>query len=113
MAEALKLLLSGLVIPAAGWVLKRHYDQQPDSWEKVFGWILLCGLAIAASVFVLSFNDAAHRVSWALGALDGFVAAYLFLAAFLFAVLAWSEFSALRRSNNGESPGTRDGGTAS
>jgi hypothetical protein len=82
-------LLTGIAIPLAAAVLKRHYAEHPKEWEQVFATLLLSAAAIAAAVWLNNTTDGASNGPLLVDFVVTIVGGYLFLGGFFGIFIAW------------------------
>jgi hypothetical protein len=75
-------LITGIAIPLAATMLKRHYAQHPKEWEQVFATLLLSAASIAAAVWLNNTTDNASNGPFLVDLIVSIVGGFLFLGGF-------------------------------
>jgi hypothetical protein len=108
MGEGLLTLLTGMAIPVVMKVLTRHYEQNPDPWERVFGDLLSTLLAVGGVVLIIFPLANYPEDGQAYEGLLGLVAAVCFVVlgaiavimcsfTVIFAIATWEDFEKARK----------------
>jgi uncharacterized BrkB/YihY/UPF0761 family membrane protein len=108
MGEVLLTLLTGIAIPVVMMVLKRHYEQNPDPWERVFGDVLSTLLAVGGVVLIIFPLANFPKDGQAYEGFLGVVAALCFLVlggiavimcsfTVIFAIATWEDLEKARK----------------
>ena len=108
MGEGLLTLLTGMAIPVAMMVLTRHYERNPDPWERVFGDVLSTLLAVGGVVLIIfplaNFPEDGQAYEGFLGVVAalcfvvlGGIAVILCFFAVIFAIATWEDLAEARK----------------
>jgi uncharacterized BrkB/YihY/UPF0761 family membrane protein len=108
MGEGLLTLLTGMAIPVVMMVLTRHYERNPDPWERVFGDVLSTLLAVGGVVLIIFPMANFPEDGQAYEGFSSVVAALCFLVlggiavimcsfTVIFAIATWEDFEKARK----------------
>jgi hypothetical protein len=108
MGEGLLTLLTGIAIPVVMFVRKRHYERNPDPWERVFGDVFSALIAVGGLALIIfplaDFPQDAEAYKGFLGVVAtlcflvlGGIAVILCFFAVIFAIATWEDVAEARK----------------